>query len=166
MIRKSLSHIDNFHWTLTTNLQLRAYVRDILAPRLLNNKIQDASNNQLSNMSNRKTNTENVPTTIHPNMMADIENILKSQGIEMDAEALTALNQLAGNEFEKTYKKIAHEKADEAKASGDDIKAAQIEADVEDESMEQEAEDDGEVEDELEETEDAYDSKDGEPKAE
>jgi hypothetical protein len=57
------------------------------------------------------------PSTLNPNMQAEIMRMMQAQGVELDAEALRVLNQIAGREFEETYKRIAKEKTESGEGS-------------------------------------------------
>jgi hypothetical protein len=61
-------------------------------------------------MPNKKSSKSAEPSTLNPDMQAQIIEMMKQQGVELDAEALKMLNQVAGKEFEETYKRIAAEK--------------------------------------------------------
>lgn len=72
------------------------------------------------NKSKKASSSTEQPTTLNPDMQAEILKMMQAQGVELDAEALRVLNQIAGKQFEETYKKLAAEKANEVEQQDDE----------------------------------------------
>lgn len=50
-------------------------------------------------------------SNLNSDMQAQIIEMMKQQGVELDAEALKMLNEVANKEFHETYKRIEAEKS-------------------------------------------------------
>ena len=67
------------------------------------------------NSKKSKATKASQPTTLNPDMTSEIMKLMQQQGVELDAEALKMLTQVAGKEFEQTYNKIVEQKDNEGK---------------------------------------------------